>query len=230
MEIPLHTSKMLLPYRLNLSLMLMGCICDDCIWEGIALCLLIVNQMESSFAEKKPAFLMDSKMAISLQYIFEAKKANSFQECNRKTVDLACWATSMLREWSSAQYWWHTSAVWGPTQGFPVQESHQRMKELQNGWDWQEVHLLNLCSSRVPRTMSRHLLKIPHERNSTTSLGNLFQCSTTHTQHRSAFWCSNGASCVLVCAHCLFSWHWAPLNRPWLHLLSILPSGIYLYW
>jgi len=31
----------------------------------------------------------------------------------------------------------------------------------------------------------------------------------SHTQHRSAAWCSGGTSCVPVCAHCLLSWHWA---------------------
>jgi len=32
---------------------------------------------------------------------------------------------------------------------------------------------------------------------------------------------------VSVCAHCLWSWHWAPLERTWLCPLYTLPSGIY---
>jgi len=49
-------------------------------------------------------------------------------------------------------------------------------------------------------------------------------------QHSSASWCSNGTSCVPVCAHCLLSWHWASLQRVSLHSLRTHPSGIYRHW
>ena len=43
-------------------------------------------------------------------------------------------------------------------------------------------------------------------------------------------WCSEGTCCVSVCAHCLWSCHWAPWKRAWLPLLCTLPSGSYIHW
>lgn len=42
---------------------------------------------------------------------------------------------------------------------------------------------------------------------------------------KSVSWYSEGASCVAVCAHCL----WAPLKRDVLHLLCVFPSGFFAY-
>ena len=47
------------------------------------------------------------------------------------------------------------------------------------------------------------------------------------THHRSAIWCSEGPSFVLVYAHCFWSWCWALLKRTWLCSLCTLPSGNY---
>jgi len=33
-------------------------------------------------------------------------------------------------------------------------------------------------------------------------------------QWKSAVWCLEETSCVLVCAYCLLSWHWAPWTEP----------------
>lgn len=43
-------------------------------------------------------------------------------------------------------------------------------------------------------------------------------------------WCSERASCVLVCAYCLWACHWATLKRVWLSLFCTLPSGIYTHY
>ena len=95
-----------------------------------------------------------------------------------------------------------------------------------------EGHLVQLpCSSRVTfsrlaRTTTRWLLNISRDGDSTTTLAKLCQCSVTLTV-KSVSWCSEGTSRVSVCACCLWSWHWAPLKRPWLPILCTLPSGFY---
>lgn len=51
-------------------------------------------------------------------------------------------------------------------------------------------------------------LKISKEETLHPLLGSLCQrCVTCST-----YWCSEGTSCVPVCAHCLLSWCWAPLK------------------
>ena len=65
--------------------------------------------------------------------------------------------------------------------------------------------LSRYTQSRVPRPMSRWLLKVSKE-GTPQPLGSLCHCSVT-AQHRSAAWCSEGTSCVPLCAHCLLSWH-----------------------
>lgn len=37
---------------------------------------------------------------------------------------------------------------------------------------------------------------------------------------KSVFWCSDRASCVLLCACCFLPCHWAYLKSAWLHILS----------
>lgn len=51
--------------------------------------------------------------------------------------------------------------------------------------------------------MSRLLLKISNEGDSTTSLGNLCQCSVTLSITKNASLGSDGTSCVSVGSHCL---------------------------
>lgn len=50
------------------------------------------------------------------------------------------------------------------------------------------------------------------------------------TQWKTVSWYSEGTSCVSVCAHCLWSWHWAPLKRVWLQPLYNLPTSSYTHW
>ena len=69
--------------------------------------------------------------------------------------------------------------------------------------------------------MTRQLLSISKVRESTISLDNLCQWLVTLT-------CSEGTSCV--CLYWLWSCHWAPLERGWLHLFCTLPSGIHVHW
>lgn len=76
---------------------------------------------------------------------------------------------------------------------------------------------------------SRLLLNISKEGCSTAFLGNLCHHSVTFTVKTVSWWLK-GASCVSVCAHCLCSWHWAPLKEAWLCLLCIIPSHIYRHW
>lgn len=57
-----------------------------------------------------------------------------------------------------------------------------------------------------------------------------YQCSVTSTVKRVS-WCSEGTSHILICACCLWSCHWTPLNkRPFLCSLYTFPSGTYIYW
>ena len=84
------------------------------------------------------------------------------------------------------------------------------------------------CSGRVthsksPRTVSSWVLSISKDGDSTSPLVNLFQCSTTLTVKKVFFLCLNRISCVSVGAHCLWSCHWAPLRRAWLHSLYSFP-------
>lgn len=50
------------------------------------------------------------------------------------------------------------------------------------------------------------------------------------SQQKSASWCSEGASCVSVCACGLWVCHWEPLKRDWLCPLCTLLSGIHAHW
>lgn len=40
-----------------------------------------------------------------------------------------------------------------------------------------------------------------------------------------SFWPLNGI--FYLCSPCLFTFHWTPLRRVWLHLPHLLPSGVY---
>ena len=91
-------------------------------------------------------------------------------------------------------------------------------------------HLVQLpAQSRVsyymlPRTTSSWALNISNDRNYTTTLSNLFHCSTTMiVKNKNFFQCWSGISRVSVWACCLLSYHWLPLRRAWLHLLYSLP-------
>lgn len=68
-----------------------------------------------------------------------------------------------------------------------------------------------------PRAVSRQLLEISKEE-ILLPLGSL--CFFTHTAQKCCL--VFRTSRILVCAHCLLSWHSAPQKRAWLHLLSTL--------
>ena len=80
---------------------------------------------------------------------------------------------------------------------------------------------------QVPKTVSRQLLIISKNGDSTTFLGNLCQCSVTLTVKKAFFSCSDRTSCVSGYAHHLWSCHWAPLRKAWLTHLHSLSLGIY---
>lgn len=116
---------------------------------------------------------------------------------------------------------------------FPRTERYFR--DSQHGWGWQgpRTTCSNLCSSRaiqstVTRPTSKLLLKIFKEENP-QSLWGTCASAMAPTQHRSAS-CSEGASCVSMCVHCLFSWCWVPLKRAWLHLPCTSPVRPSRHW
>ncbi|KAM4784730.1 uncharacterized protein ACIQIH_004007 [Cyanocitta cristata] len=80
-----------------------------------------------------------------------------------------------------------------------------------------------LKQSQLPRTMSRRLPSISSEGGSTTSLGNLCQCSVTLRVQKYFLTFRGNLPCFSLCL-----WppvfNWAPLETPWLHLLCVLPT------
>jgi len=95
-----------------------------------------------------------------------------------------------------------------------------------------EDHLVNppakerVTYSRLHRTVSRQVLNISREGESTTPLGSLFQCSVT-LRVKKFFLMFRWNSCVSLCALCPLSCRWAPLKRVWPHPPDIHPSDIY---
>lgn len=77
--------------------------------------------------------------------------------------------------------------------------THHRITETQNGWGWEEVFLVQTPSSirvsysRLPRTMSIHVLNFSTDRGSIASWGNLFQWPS----HSASFW-STSLSAYLI--------------------------------
>lgn len=54
--------------------------------------------------------------------------------------------------------------------------------------------------------------------------------SVSPTQWKSVLWCSKGTSCVLVCAHCLWCYHWAPEREVFIsppHIPSYPPLSLF---
>ena len=80
----------------------------------------------------------------------------------------------------------------------------------------------NPCSSRDtqhrgPRAISRQLIKISKETPQSLYASLPYSKEVLPGGQREPP--------VFVCVHCLLFWHWAPLNRAWLHPLVTLPSG-----
>lgn len=79
----------------------------------------------------------------------------------------------------------------------------------------------NPCSSRA----SRAGCPGPRlEEEVTPSPWATFAIAPALAQYNSAFWCSDGAFSIPVCALCLLSSHRAPQKRSWLHPLCTFPS------
>lgn len=105
--------------------------------------------------------------------------------------------------------------------------------ESQNGWDWKEALKVIWSNFPVqaqpPATGNPGLCPdccwISQKEISTDFLNSLCQCSV-----KSVFWCSEGASCVSICSHCLWSCHRAPLldtkqsqiSQPFFHVWHFL--------
>jgi len=83
-----------------------------------------------------------------------------------------------------------------------------------------------VTQSRLHRTMSRRVLNISREGDSTASLGSLCQGSVT-LRGKKFFSCPTGTSSASVCAHCPLSCHWAPLKGVWPLPPDTHPADIY---
>jgi len=79
-----------------------------------------------------------------------------------------------------------------------------------------------IAHSRLPRITSRWILSISKNGDSTAPLSHLYQRSATLTVKVFLE--------VSVCAHCLWSGHWAPRKRAWLCPLCTLHAGIHAHW
>lgn len=80
-------------------------------------------------------------------------------------------------------------------------------------------------TSRLPKTMTRWLLKIYKKGDCSASLVYLLPCSKTCTVKKCFLvFKLGGTSYVPVGAHQLLSWHWTPLKRPWIPLCTLLPQ------
>ena len=73
--------------------------------------------------------------------------------------------------------------------------------------------LLKNNQSRVPRPVSRWRLLKNIKDEAPQRPWAACASAPSPAQHRSASCCSDGTSCVPVCAHCLSSWHWASLKK-----------------
>lgn len=80
----------------------------------------------------------------------------------------------------------------------------------------QRWRLYNFPAQPVPQ------LRLPHS----TKKKNKGQQNKTNPNNNSKSSCSNGISCISICTHCFWPFHWEPLRRVWLCLLYSIPSGI----
>lgn len=83
--------------------------------------------------------------------------------------------------------------------------------------------------SRLHWKALRQLLNIPREGDTTTSLGNLFQCSTT-LKVKKLFLMFRWNFPFPICPHCPWLHYWALLQRTWLHPLDFHPLDIFKGW
>lgn len=69
------------------------------------------------------------------------------------------------------------------------------------------------AQSRVLMTVLAQVLNFSKDENSTASLSNLSQCSTTYIVRKLFYFCLNGISYISVCARYLLSFNSAQLRR-----------------
>lgn len=118
--------------------------------------------------------------------------------------------------------------------GYSVRRDHRTIEWLRFEKTFGGHLVQHPCSSRdtdspLPKNISRQLWYTSRNGDSTTSLDNLCQYLVTLTI-KSVSWCSQGNSCVSVCAHWLWSCPLPLLKRAWLFLLYSFPSGIHTHW
>ena len=77
----------------------------------------------------------------------------------------------------------------------------------------------------VAQDVSRWLLNISSNETLQPPWATCSDAQST-SQWRSVSWCSDRTSCISICAHVLWSCHWASLKRAWLHPIHIPLSGI----
>lgn len=114
---------------------------------------------------------------------------------------------------------------------FSLDSQHHRRAELGRT---SGSHLVQpSCSNRatqswLPRTVSSQFLKISRDRDFST------YTSAHSPSHWKIFsWRSERVSHVLICAHCLAHFFWAPISsekKGWLHPLCNLPLDIHIHW
>ena len=110
-----------------------------------------------------------------------------------------------------------------------------RITGSQNGWGWErplEViwSKLLLKQGHQQQVAQDHVhmpFQYPKDGDSAVSLGNLCQCSVTLTVKKCFLMFRGNLLCFRLC---LWSWHWAPLKRAWLHPICTFPSSICTHW
>lgn len=133
----------------------------------------------------------------------------------REIYQLFCYLTKL---WSKRNYW---------------KSSHRIHRMVEVVWDLEVIRSNLTVQAGSPRAGCPGPcpggIWISPRMESLQPLRATCQCPAACTTE-SVSWCSEGTSCVSVCAHWLWSCHWALLRRACLHPLCTLLSGIYAYW
>lgn len=128
---------------------------------------------------------------------------------------------------------WHAEGniKWSSGSSTNVQY-HRMLKSGSNLWSWSGPILLLKKGTieevaQYQHHLSRHFFKILKE--STSSLGNVRQCSVNCTVKKYFVMFSWNLPCSILCLIVYF-WQWAPLKKILLCPFCILRSDIYRHW